>query len=221
MMMVKKTLPLLDMKITELTTRMGRKLIHATFTKDPILDLELMTSFVAKSSNGGGPVPCQSIIPCHAIISTVHLESLASKDRRKTQLSQIHPILEFHTSSKLKMLMGDFNFDSETSENRVNLKEGPFSNFEDVWLKVNPEGKSTGKTFEYKGTHHKGNRLDRMMMRSEEWQPILMKLVGNQPIQLKEEELLELERHGMQETCMSDHYGIYAELQNTNTSNVH
>jgi len=58
-------------------------------------------------------------------------------------------------------------------------------------------------------------------MRSEEWQPLLMKLVGNQAIQLKEEELSELERHGMQETCMSDHYGIYAELLDANTSNVH
>ncbi|KAG2385982.1 hypothetical protein C9374_003131 [Naegleria lovaniensis] len=212
MVLVKRSLPILDIRITSLTTRMGRKFIHVAFAKEPITDITLMEKYFASASKGAYISQLETMIPCFAVIGTVHLESLASKSSRKTQLEQIHPVLEHYSSSSLRMLMGDFNFDSESKENE-NLTSGIFKDYTDVWYSLYPQHVIEGKTFPY-GPHRKGDRLDRMMIKSTIFLPQKMEVFGKQPLPLSSEEQTMLrEKFHMEKVCLSDHYGIYCELQ--------
>nr|CAG4712683.1 unnamed protein product [Naegleria fowleri] len=211
MILVKKTLPILDIRITSLTTRMGRKLIHVSFTKEPIRDETLMEKYIADASRGSSITQLETIIPAYAVIGTVHLESLASKAARKTQLEQIHPVFSQYASSSLRMLTGDFNFDSESIENQ-NLTSGIFKDYTDIWPSLYPQQVLEGKTFPY-GPHRKGDRLDRMVIKSTSYKPHKMEVFGKVPLPLSSEEQTTLrEKFNMEKVCLSDHYGIYCEL---------
>lgn len=208
MMLVKKTLPLLDVRISKLTSKMGRKLIHAVFSKDPVKDVNAAMRYFESSSKGGKTSDLEKIIESHAVIGTVHLESLGSGKARKTQLEQIHPVLEFYTKSSLKMLMGDFNFGDEGKENEVNLKTDKFCNYKDVWPTLYPTKVKEGITHT-----DCSSRIDRVIIRSKDYEPTLMSVYGTTPLPLSDEEHKYLKEHfNYDNVNLSDHHGLYCEI---------
>lgn len=143
-------------------------------------------------------------------ISTVHLESLNNWNRRKKQLTFIKSILKDYENS---LLMGDFNFDSEKSylpgaplEN-VNLKE-IYPEYIDVWENLNPD--DPGKTFDTTKNDmlcdmkHEVMRYDRIIMKSDRWEPKEIKMIGTEPFMLSNK------KKGVH---ISDHFGLFLKIE--------
>jgi endonuclease/exonuclease/phosphatase family metal-dependent hydrolase len=64
------------------------------------------------------------------VVSTVHLESMASAPFRKAQMEISFPILKLFNNS---MLMGDFNFNSSWKNEQACIDPG----FDDIFLTLN------------------------------------------------------------------------------------
>ncbi|EFC35732.1 predicted protein [Naegleria gruberi] len=213
MILIKKNLPILDIKINKLTTRMGRCLINCTFAKNiPNLDIYLKyLNSINNNDINSNIEELEKLIPTYAIIGTVHLESLSSKERRHVQLNEIYSIYNQYPNTEIKMLMGDFNFDSSSIENDQ-LLTGNYKDYKDIWYYLYPN--IEGKTFLYQN-NRKGQRLDRILLNSKNYIPKEIKIIGNEKLILNEQDQLKLKQSfSLDYTCMSDHFGLYSEIYN-------
>eukprot|EP00002_Diphylleia_rotans_P019790 TRINITY_DN3821_c0_g1_i1.p1 TRINITY_DN3821_c0_g1~~TRINITY_DN3821_c0_g1_i1.p1 ORF type:complete len:294 (+),score=60.33 TRINITY_DN3821_c0_g1_i1:72-953(+) len=141
-------------------------------------------------------------------IGNVHFESLSNAQLRKEQYTIAHKKLSsYHTA----LLMGDFNFCSERNYSSLEPTENiafaaHYKDYIDLWPALHPGDK--GFTFDShvnKMIHQEEQmRYDRMVLRSSTWKPVKMEILGSQ-------QLPEIQRP----TWISDHFGLYVELEST------
>ncbi|CAF1318321.1 unnamed protein product [Adineta steineri] len=110
------------------------------------------------------------------LVGTVHLESKRDKETiRSHQLQTCQSVFNRYAMNRpnvTRLLMGDFNFDSEWVENGKQMNI--LKHWTDLWPKLNGPN-SRGSTF-------KNGRLDRIMFQSLRVTPIKMRIIGNIPI---------------------------------------
>lgn len=147
-------------------------------------------------------------------IGTVHLESLSNRNTRKEQLELISKTLKADTS----LFMGDFNFcsyrnyvenDTSNLENEV-LKE-LVPEFKDIWAELSKEKGYTFDTTSNKMIEdHKFEqmRYDRIVIRSKEWKPIAIDIIGDKEFKTDE--------YTKKKVYPSDHYGLITQIKYEN-----
>lgn len=118
-------------------------------------------------------------------IGTVHLESLNNQKLRKEQLKIINSVL----TSKHNIFCGDFNFCSYRNwdPNDMNLENFVLKEitpeYEDIWEKTQSK---KGYTFDSEVNkmlqHDEQMRYDRIMVKSKDWIPKQIKIIGNEPL---------------------------------------
>jgi tyrosyl-DNA phosphodiesterase 2 len=146
-------LPVRDLMLYELPSLMGRMLLAGTFT----INNEDIS------------------------VGTVHLESLDETFRRKMQLQIIFDVLE---KTEQSVLMGDFNFDGEHSDENAVIPES----YQDVWSSLYPDdaGYTKDSRINTMRWHSSGRadkvRYDRLIVRSDNWQPKAISRLGMEPI---------------------------------------
>ncbi|KAL9644836.1 hypothetical protein ABK040_005318 [Willaertia magna] len=173
MIAIKKTLPITNMFLNILPTRMSRSAVS--------VELEY------ESSNKETKKMC---------FTTVHLESLSSEIFRAKQLYLISTFLKTYSTG---FLCGDFNFDSDRNYKEEDFDK-PLENnnlscflndFKDLWQELKPEDK--GKTFDTEKNlmfldHEKEvMRYDRMMFKSDDWIALNIELLGTEPFMTTEQ----------------------------------
>ena len=144
------------------------------------------------------------------------MESLASRDTRKQQLTIIQDVLEKYEH---KIFCGDFNFDSSRNfdERDKNPLENDwmieyFQGYNDIWPLLHPNEK--GYTFDTEENgmikDHRPERMryDRIMCSSSLWKPQSIYLFGNTSCGTI--------RHILYGTKiplhLSDHFGLISEI---------
>jgi len=123
-------------------------------------------------------------------VGTAHLESLSNAAMRIQQMGIIFPLLE--SESDHSAFMGDFNCHTSWKENHSIP-----NNYKDIWASLKKE---IGDTID-------GFRFDRVLVRSHQYQPYQVEILGNDPIERINEK---------KEVYPSDHKGIYASVRKTN-----
>lgn len=145
-------------------------------------------------------------------VGTVHLESLDSKNLRKNQLTHIcGNVLRV---SDTAILMGDFNFDDKKNwsksdtklENDIFQDDPQVSQFNDVWSCLRPEeeGKTFDTTVNTMLRHYERMRYDRVIIKSNEWKPASIELVGNKQIGITTDGRF---------IFPSDHFGLFTSFR--------
>jgi len=159
----------------------------------------------------------------HFCVGTSHLESSRNAPVRKNQLEVIFPILEkisldivpdvIKNSEKIKfpnqftdiLFMGDCNYDpkwTDCIEEEVVKSHG----FSDIWLELNPG--DVGFTQPPK-KQHKGNRIDKVFIKSTQCKPLTIQLIGTEDIGTNCSECIESKG-----ACtVSDHFGLFTVLK--------
>jgi endonuclease/exonuclease/phosphatase family metal-dependent hydrolase len=94
--------------------------------------------------------------------------------------------------------MGDFNFGDGQQPETSALHEyyEDYGNYIDAWLALSPDNPGT--------TYHgyPNRRLDRILVRSQDWEPLNIRLFGNEQVII-----------GGENYYASDHYGVVATLR--------
>lgn len=109
-------------------------------------------------------------------VATVHLESMREETpRRIEQLKTIFSILQ---NTEHAVLMGDFNFRSPRDRETAHI--GP--EYRDLWAELHPDDPGCQQLGPSWVVHAQTQGLDRMLVRSPDWQPRAIELLGEQPI---------------------------------------
>lgn len=157
-------LELQDMSLHTLPSNMGRRLLLA----------ELCIQGEAES---------------HKVkIGTVHLESRSQYQMRKSQLDCILSLLKTSNNTEHSFLMGDFNFCSDSFEERLNFSQHP--EFRDTWPCLHPHREGL--------TMPGMSRIDRVLHQSHSFVPVAMQMIGTETIDESSTDK------------PSDHYGLCA-----------
>ena len=143
------------------------------------------------------------------MVSTVHLESLDNQKLRFEQLKEISKILNQNPTS---LLMGDFNFDSNTNylNHPLPLENDSLKTIlpyhQDIWSKLKKE---SGFTFDpkknelLKGNEEGQMRIDRILIKSKKWIPKTIKLIGDIPFM----------KDSKKQIFPSDHFGLMTTIE--------
>ncbi|CAF0761642.1 unnamed protein product [Didymodactylos carnosus] len=191
-MLIQKDLCLRQLLIVEFPTRMGRSLL---FTQ-----LKFGTETI--------------------LVGTVHLESLNSREARSQQLKICKSIFETYTADDQHttcLLMGDFNFDANGSENVEHMTL--LSNWLDVWPTVKGPN-NLGWTFDtstntmLKNHPKTTSRLDRIMIASSVRKPAQIEIIGNKCVEQMQLETATMNNRttSLSNIFPSDHYGLMADF---------
>jgi tyrosyl-DNA phosphodiesterase 2 len=134
-------------------------------------------------------------------VGIVHLESTRGfGEQRRRQLAQIFPQLERYPSA---VLMGDFNLCSTWDEN-----DYLDATYTDVWAFLHPDAAGWTEDTEINRMRHeltakhKQVRFDRVLLRSPEWLPAHIELLGTSPVS-----------DDTPSVFISDHFGLCARLE--------
>ncbi|KAL0481335.1 tyrosyl-DNA phosphodiesterase [Acrasis kona] len=152
-----------------------------------------------------------------ACISTVHLESLNTRETRRKQMMVMSDI---HQEFGLSIWMGDLNFDSERNwiKNNDPLEESNlqtlFPNHHDVWRLL--KYPNLGKTFDtvtnlmINRQNYEQMRYDRILFKDEknQWRATDVCLLGDESIGVTDKG---------RNIFPSDHYGLYCVFESTST----
>jgi len=147
------------------------------------------------------------------------LESSRNAPVRKNQLEIILPLLEkipleivpeelkntFPTQFKDVMFMGDCNYDP-TWDDCIEESVVTSHMFTDVWLVIHPN--QPGYT-QPPNKHHKGKRIDRVLIKSTQCKPLSIDLIGTEDIGTNCEEC----KQSKGACTVSDHFGLYTVIQ--------
>jgi endonuclease/exonuclease/phosphatase family metal-dependent hydrolase len=155
----------------------------------PILKTEIIRSTQTKLNRKALLVNLQ-LKNTTLAVANVHLDSIET-DRfiRAQQLQQLSRYLQHHQHA---IIVGDFNFGDQQSFETKFLPE----HFQDIWLTLKPD--APGYTF-FEGK--KGQRLDRILFKSNHLQPLAIELDGGH-----------LSNHTQQE-LLSDHLSVQARFK--------
>lgn len=143
-----------------------------------------------------------SLMDSTMAISTVHLESMETNTNKRCQ-QLLYIMDDLLAQYDHAMVMGDFNFHEESVENEKTLETHP--QYLDMWKEVHPgeNGSSVTET----RTRFAGWRIDRMLVRSDHFRPVLLDRIGMDPILYDEYDNEEGERE-REPIYPSDHYGL-------------
>jgi endonuclease/exonuclease/phosphatase family metal-dependent hydrolase len=144
-------------------------------------------------------------------LATCHLDSFREEHRTRTQ--QLHQFFKSLAAADNAILLGDFNFGDGEQPETAALRQ----DYRDPWLALHPE--DPGLTFDVEHnplaaingfSHEPGRRLDRILVRAPDWQPVAIHRFGMQPVAIEKNKYY-----------ASDHYGVVLTLHlNTKISHV-
>jgi tyrosyl-DNA phosphodiesterase 2 len=136
-------------------------------------------------------------------VATRHLYSFPESHRTRTQ--QLHQFFKSLAAADNAILLGDFNFrDSEQPETDALRQD-----YRDPWLALHPEDPGVTYDVEHNPlatanafSNESGRRLDRILLRTPDWEPVAIHRFGTQPVAIEGNE-----------HYASDHYGVVITLR--------